>query len=496
MRFAAFVILLQATCVFSEPLKISIPYKIPLGNSIEDEMIPSPPPNPGTVGALSPIFGESKHADIYLQGIRINDPSAVKAIPNFNYINQNDNTRIFHNTFELSPSKELLSGSFGNVGGRIKLSLPCFNFSQTVYNFDNKTSLQALNASLSHNFKLNSNTQVESRILKIKGESSYILSNALFSNKSDQTGFLLKTISSDKLIIGLSHFNVETDFGNEKIHGSTAEVETTYAFSSKMELSLKTLYESKYDESRFIPDLFFKTNLFKMGVKFLDGDIYPHATTQMVLPLGDYSKIGIEGLAQKHPPKLSELTTFYSDDGINYTTIRSSLSPETLMGLKGFFKYDAFKIDIGSDYIQNAIIYDFDQRQYINAKPWGKPFFKLQADFKVANIGYKYTSKSFTSNPFQMVNTPVHHWNAKLDFSNSQFLFKVNFDVLNDIKRYNEQTHKLQNNGYENRFKVKIGYTPHDKPMPFVEYTIIKADDAMPYAQDHIFWIGVEIIKI
>lgn len=236
-----------------------------------------------------------------MQGIRINDPSAPRATPNFNYVNQYDNTRIFQNTFELYPSKELLSGSFGNTGGRIKLSLPYFNFSQHIYNFDNKTSLHALNTSLSHNFKLNSNTQVESRILKINGESSYILSNSLFSSKSDQTGFLLKTISSDKLVIGLSHFNVETDFGNQKIHGSTAEVETTYAFSSKMGISLKTLYESNYDESRFIPDLFFKTNLFKIGVKFLDGDIYLHATTQMSFPLNDYSKIGIEGLAQKYP---------------------------------------------------------------------------------------------------------------------------------------------------------------------------------------------------
>lgn len=198
---------------------------------------------------------------------------------------------------------------------------------------------------------------------------------------------------------------------------------------------------------------------------------------------------------RKNTPKLSELTTFYSDDGINYTTIRSSLSAETLMGIKGFVKYDAFKIDIGSDYIQNAIIYDYDQKKYINANAWGKPFIKLQTDFKIANIGYKHTSKSFTSNPFEMINTPIHHWSAKLDFSNSQFLFKINFDALSNIKRYNAQKQKLQNDGYAKRLKVKIGYTTQEILVPFAEYTLIKADDAMPYAQDHIFWIGIEIIK-
>ena len=95
-----------------------------------------------------------------------------------------------------------------------------------------------------------------------------------------------------------------------------------------------------------------------------------------------------------------------------------------------------------------------------------------------------------------MINIPIHHWNTKLDFSNSQFLFKVNFDILNNIKRYNDQKQKLENNGHEKRFRVKIGYISEGMPTPFAQYTLIKTDDAIPYVQDHIFWIGIEIMKI
>ncbi len=498
MKLALMLILFGASSILGQPLKISIPYKVPIGNSIEDEMIVSPPPNPGNIGALNPVFGENRHADIYLEGIRINDPSAPRSTPNFNYINQDSSARIFNNTFELSSSKTALSGYFGNLGEKINLSIPHFNFSQNIYNFENKTSIHTLNASLKHSFKLNSDTKVETRVLKIKGESKYTLFNSLFTSKSDQTGFLLKTISSDKLIIGLSHFNIETDFGNKKIHGTTSELQIIYAFSPQTQFGLKTLHEheSNANESRFIPDLFFKNNTFKIGMKFLDKDIYPHATTQMQMALSENFKVGIEGLAQKHPPKLSELTTFYSNDGINYLFIRSKLTSETLMGIKGFLKYDAFKIDIGTDYLQNAIIFDYDQIKYINANPWGKPFIKLQTDFKVINIGYKYTSRSFTSNPFEMINIPGHHWNVKLDFSNAQFLFKVNFDILQDIKRYNAENKKIQKNGHEKRLKIKLGYFTKEILTPFIEYNIIKSDNAMPYAQDHIFWVGIEIAKI
>jgi hypothetical protein len=493
--FKEFMLLLLLVLITCAPLsagilRVDIPHDLPIpgARTLEDEMILMPIITPTSTDTLHPVFGEGRHGEVYYQGILLNDPCAPRGMANMKYINQDTQILATGNSFLIRPSKSPLEQSFGNLGARTSLNMPFMSFSHTSSSFENNEKINALNAEFQGGFWLNDTTRCDVSLLKINGKSTYLnYLKILEDGIVNQKGVNIKLLSSHKLLVEVSHMDIQSQYAAYTSSGQNDTIETSYLVSKHESFGLRVFNEQTKDYMRTIPYLFWKNQNLKICAGFNENEIYPEITAHIEHSLNAHQKISLEGIVKKYNISFGELNLQKETQDI------SILKPETLFGLRSGLTHDIYNIEIGADYLTSSIVYlhENPKGKYINSPNWGKPFLKLGVLFNKLHVQYKYTPSSFVTHVAQMINIPIHHWSGKLTFLTSSFQWTSNLDILSNIKRYNDASF----HGYEARFGMNFGYKCDIGIKPFIQYNLIKTDVPEKNFGYQAFWIGIEILK-
>ena len=488
MRIFFFFILTLSLTLEGDILRVKIPYEFPVSHNkpIENEMILPPAPFLGKVDALQPLFGETRDAEVFFNDIPLNDPSAPKGIADLQYIHFGTAALREGGIFNLSLNKTLGRISLSNLGPEIRFSLP-YRISPFIalssQIFPHHQSRESLNAGVKGTFDM-ADTKVDFSVLKIKGKNRYKSHEILTNSESDLNGASIKLTSSHKVFITLKHMDITRMYGDSKVFGQTDSVEVGYFLFKNSSCFLKVLGEKDQDYQRSFTYLGWKNEDISFSIGFLEKEVYPEMTYYW-----SNSPFFFEAIGKRRPPKLSEMTMHYEIEPGKWVKIKSdNLTPETLFGGRFGWNHHIFNVEAGTDFLVSPILCNYATWENFNGPVWGKPFLKAGIGVDGASFSYKYTSPYFITNVSQMINIPVHHFNWKWDMEFSCAKVCANIDILSGVKRYNEISKSIINDGYEGRFSLKINRKPF-----FVEMNLISTDPSQRNNQLFTFCAGISI---
>ena len=121
--------------------------------------------------------------------------------------------------------------------------------------------------------------------------------------------------------------------------------------------------------------------------------------------------------------------------------------------------------------------------------------FLLKNDTRELRMGYKYTSPSFATSPFQMINIPTSHASLQLTTTDSWFSLTLKGEAMLGINRFNETSSTVEKDGYEARLTLRADLKSFSPlVIPFAEWSIATLDSSVRNNNIFSFWVGLGFV--